>query len=381
MQVSDVTAPRLRRLAQMRVDHGRMLSLYLNLDPSQFATPVARSSEITSLLDEADRRVRTTEGLSHDEHKALRADVRRAREFFDRDFSADGAHGLALFSATALEVFEVLKLPRPIASAIAIDSVPFVEPLTQVAALARWCVVLVSRTLGRILRGDPNRLVEIDRVFDDVHGQHDQGGWSQRRYERSIEHDVDVHLQRVAEAVFEAYRRAPFDHLVIGGPEELCPKFEGHLHPYASRLLAGRIHADVETSTPQQVLEAATPVIEEAMRRREREALDRLVQGIGAGRRAAAGLEAVLDALTQRRVETLLIEERFCAPGTLCRRCGWLGTAGPESCPVDGTRLLECENVVDPAMQAAIGQSAELISVHSYPDLGPLGRIGALLRF
>jgi peptide subunit release factor 1 (eRF1) len=381
MQVSDVTAPRLRRLAQMRVEHGRVFSLYLNLDPSQFATPAARSSEIRSLLDEADRRVRTIDDLAHDEHKALRADVRRAREFFDREFSADGAHGLALFSATALDMFEVLKLPRPVASAIAIDAAPFVEPLTQLGALTRWCVVLVSRTLGRILRGDPDRLDEIGRVFDDVHGQHDQGGWSQRRYERSIEHDVDVHLQRVAEAVLQAYKRAPFDHLVIGGPEELCPKFKDQLHPYVGGLLAGRIHADVETSTPEQVLTAATPVIEEAMRRREREALDRLVQGVGAGGRAAAGLEAVLDALTQRRVETLLVEERFCAPGTLCPRCGWLGLAAHDSCPADGTQLIVCENVVDPAMQAAIGQSAELISVRSYPDLGPLGGIGALLRF
>jgi hypothetical protein len=32
-------------------------------------------------------------------------------------------------------------------------------------------------------------------------------------------------------------------------------------------------------------------------------------------------------------------------------------------------------------VQAAIGQSAEVISVRDYPDLGPLGRIGALLRF
>src|SRR5207248_11803562 len=57
----------------------------------------------------------------------------------------------------------------------------------------------------------------------------------------------------------------------------------------------------------------------------ERVALERLEQGLGAGGRAAAGLDDVLEALNERRVELLLFEEGFRAPGVACPHCGWLG--------------------------------------------------------
>src|SRR5258708_38459940 len=108
MQVSDVTADRIRRLAETRAQQGRVISLYVNLDPCEFAAPAARSAEIQSLLDEAERRARKFEDLPRDERLALREDVARARSYFDSDFLAEGAHGLALFASTPANLFEVL---------------------------------------------------------------------------------------------------------------------------------------------------------------------------------------------------------------------------------------------------------------------------------
>ena len=51
MQTNDLNKEKLRRLAQLRPDNGAcVLSLFLNLDPSEFATPPARETEIRSLL-------------------------------------------------------------------------------------------------------------------------------------------------------------------------------------------------------------------------------------------------------------------------------------------------------------------------------------------
>ena len=54
MQTNEIAPERLRRLAPLKPAEGRVLSVYLNLDPSEFATPQARATQITSLLDEAD---------------------------------------------------------------------------------------------------------------------------------------------------------------------------------------------------------------------------------------------------------------------------------------------------------------------------------------
>ena len=44
MQANDITRDRLRQLAETDVGGAKVLSLFLNLDPREFATPPARST-------------------------------------------------------------------------------------------------------------------------------------------------------------------------------------------------------------------------------------------------------------------------------------------------------------------------------------------------
>ena len=55
MKVNELDVATLRRLSGLRPERGKVLTLYLDLDPSTFATPAARATAITSLLDEAER--------------------------------------------------------------------------------------------------------------------------------------------------------------------------------------------------------------------------------------------------------------------------------------------------------------------------------------
>src|SRR3954465_8101781 len=98
MQRNDITPRRLRRLAEMRVDHGKVLSTYLGLPPSEFGTQPARSSAIRSLLDQAAGAVRSA-GADKDEQAALEDDLARLEQFFEEGFSADGSHGVAVFAS------------------------------------------------------------------------------------------------------------------------------------------------------------------------------------------------------------------------------------------------------------------------------------------
>ena len=66
------TKQRLRELATLRPDGHKVLSLYLNLDPSEFPTPKHRRTELESLLDVVERAVRD-DGLPHEQKRGAAA--------------------------------------------------------------------------------------------------------------------------------------------------------------------------------------------------------------------------------------------------------------------------------------------------------------------
>ena len=376
MQVSAPDRDRLRKLAELRLDRPVVLSLYLDLDPTEFATPPARATAVRSLLDEAERRVKERAGLAHADRMALEGALERARNYLERELPTDGAHGVAVFASEPVDLFETVKLPRSVPSRVAIGRSPLVGPLARLERRERWCVALVSRRDARIFRGSPDGLREIGQIHDIVFGQHDQGGWSQARYQRGIEKEKADHLKRTAEVLLRHYKRRPFQRLITGGPREVVADFESRLHGYLSERLAGRIEVDVDTASPDQVLEAAQPRFDELEREREAEALERL------GERGAWGLGETLRALNERRVEMLLLDEQFSAPGTQCPECGWLGMADERRCPADGTELVALEDVTDAAIELALQQSAEMLAVrHDREALGGHGGVAALLRF
>ncbi|MEA2379128.1 MAG: peptide chain release factor subunit 1 [Thermoleophilaceae bacterium] len=381
MQVMAPDRDELRRLAETRLDRPVVLSLYLDLDPAEFATPPARATAVRSLLDEAERRIRDFDHLSHEERMGVRASLERATELLQGDLPSEGAQAVAVFAAEPADLFEALRLPRPLPNRVAIRRSPLVAPLVRLARRERWCVTLVNRRDARVFRGAQDGLREIEQVHDVVYGQHDRGGWSQARFQRGIEKEKDDHLKHTAEVLMKHFKRRPFERLIVGGPREVVADFESKLHGYLAERLAGRIDVDVEHSTPEQVLEAVQPRFQELEEEREAEALERVAEP----GRAALGLEDVLRALNERRVETLVVDERFSADGTCCPRCGWLGPAGERTCPADGTELeqLHGDDLIEAAVELTIQQSAEILAVSRHRDelADRADGVAALLRF
>jgi peptide chain release factor subunit 1 len=373
MQTNQLSPDTLRRLAELRPEDGKVVSIYLNLDPTEFASGAARSTAINSVLDEAGRAAR-------DEHVSVRQDVDRVREAF-KGFDFQGAHGVAVFASGSEDLLEVIKLPRPVDNAVVIDESPYIEPLVEVQSGARYGVVLVNRQTARIFRGSRDRLDEVVRIHDEVHGRHDQGGWSQARYQRSVEKEAQDHLKNAADELLRRHKRRPFEALFIGAPEAVFKDFRERLHPYLSERVAGRIDLDVENTAVDDVQRAAEETIAAYERKLEKEALDRLEQARGTGGRGAVGLDDTLTALNEQRVEVLLLQDNFDAAGVCCPQCGWLGASGVNECPADGTQTVPRNDITDLAVRRAITQSAQVVRVRDDERLEPMGSIAAVLRF
>jgi peptide chain release factor subunit 1 len=219
---------------------------------------------------------------------------------------------------------------------------------------------------------------EVISLADDVHPWHDQGGWSQSRYQRGIQKEVKDHLKHANDELFKLFKRGVVQRLIIGCPDEMRGEVEHTLHSYLRDRIAGWLDIDVK-ARPAEVAAEAKEIIERDERDRERHWLDRLQAGLSRKERAVSGLAGTLEALNEQRVEALLVADRFRAEGYVSPSAHFL-SAEPGSSPT-GEELQHRDDVIESAMERALEQSAEVIVVRHHPDLQAAGSIGAVLRY
>jgi peptide chain release factor subunit 1 len=368
---------RLRELAALRPEGQKVLSLFLNLDPSEFPTPRDRHVELESLLQVVERSMRD-DSVGHEQRESLKRDVERIRTYFTSEFDASGTRGVAVFACSATDLFEVQRLGRPIRSEVTIDDSPFIEPLTTLPGGDGYCVLLTNRQLARILAGGSDGMREVVSLTDDVHRWHDQGGWSQARYQRGILKEVHDHVKHAGDEVFKLFKRGLVQRLIIGTPDEMRGEVEKGLHSYLRDRIAGFVDVDVRAG-PSDVAKRAAPIIEEDERKRQRDWLDRLRGELGRNARGVRGLADTLSALNEQRVEALLVKQGFRTEGYVSPSADFL-SAEPGRSPT-GDELHKRDDVIESALERALEQSAEIVVVRHYPDLDALGSIGAVLRY
>src|SRR5947208_999705 len=256
---------------------------------------------------------------------------------------------------------------------------PSEVPTAVVARADGTIVAVVGREQGHLYRLQAGRLEEIGDLFEEQPGRHDQGGWSQARYQRHIEKLVQEHLKDVAEVLDRSRRRLQVPKIVIVGSEETRSEFMDELSVEAREAVVGWAHAEAHAG-PAQLLEVVTPVLVRAESEDEAEVLGRWREEAGRNGRAASGWEQTLEAASDGRVELLLFQEGVDHPAFRCPACGRAAASGG-SCPLDGTRLEETDVGLDLAVHQTLAHGGAVWAIRHQQDLAPVEGIGALLRF
>lgn len=377
-----ITWEQLRELAAFRARHGCAVSLYMGLDPSIVPTPGDLAAHTRSLLARAERQLderRAT--LTHEERKALTRDLERIASWFDGEFSREGVRGVAVFSAGLDDLFLPLPLPWPVEDEARIAQQLYLAPLVRLVGCGDGAVVAyVGRERGDVYQLRGGQLIPLADESAEVPGRHDQGGWSQSRYERHIESIVDRHLRDVADALDRCVRRLRDVRVVLAGTEETRSGFEGMLSSEARGALVGWVSAEAHVDAPR-LLEAARPLLDEWRAGREEELLARWREEAARNGRASTGWEETLQAASDGRVELLLVQDGADRQAYVCPECG-RAQATNGSCPLDGTTLQEADTGLDLAVHQTLthGGTVELIG-EEHRDLEPVGGLAALLRF
>jgi len=376
-----VSWDRLRDLAEFRAEKGCAVSVYLDLDPTTAPTAGDAATRVNALLLDGERHAEAnSRGLTHDQRVALKQDFVRIREFFANEFQRNGARGVAVFSAGMDNVWRPQPLIESVPDRVRVGREFHLAPLVPLVGRGEGAIVVfVGRERGELFRLRSGRLDEIVERTDDVPGRHDQGGWSQSRYQRHIEKLVGEHLKDVAQELERRVRRLRSPKVIVVSSEETRAEFEEQLSNGAKKAVVGWTSAEAHAS-PQDLLQLTSPILDEARAKQEAGLIERWREGAGRGGRAASGWAETLEAASDARVDVLLYEEGSDQEAWQCAACGRLSATGGQ-CPLDGTETDRRDDGLDLTVHQTVAHGGTVWAVTAHEDLGPAEGVGALLRY
>ena len=376
-----VTWEGLRDLASFRAENGCAISFYVNLDPSVAPTPDVVQSHVNALLDEIVRSEMANRGeLTHEQKQGLRDDVDRLREFFDSDFTREGSRGYAVYCAGLDNVWQPLPLSEPVPDSAKVGRAFYLAPLVPLIGKGDGVLVaFVGRERGDLYRLRGGRLEELAKEYDEQPGRHDQGGWSQGRFQRHIEKLVQDHLKDVAATLERSLRRLRRPRVVVVASEETRAELEEELSSEVKEAVIGWASAEAH-ATPAQLLQTVEPLLERWRAEQEASAVERWREAAGRNGRAASGWAETLEAASDGRVELLLFHDGADHEAWQCPACGRLA-AEPGTCPLDGTQMEESRDGLDLAVHQTLAHGGTVWALRQRQDLDPVEGIGAVLRY
>jgi peptide chain release factor subunit 1 len=371
----EVTATAIRELLNRPASSVPVTSVYLNTDGARYPRPVDYEARLDNLLRDVRR---AADGLDHDAADAVRRDADQISRWVRNSFDRSGVRGLGLFSSNG-EIFEQLEVAMGVRNIARVGDRPYVVPLQ--ALLSRHhhiALAIVERDKARIFRYQLGQIEEHLDVTSDVHRHHDQGGWSQARFQRGIEHDVLLHMKDVSDILLRLHEQQPVDALVVAGPTAEAKEFTRKLHPYLAKVLHGEPISLPLTADADQLRAPLREVEQQLVSARRRELLARLEAGKGQAERDARGIRHVVEAINAKRVDTLFVVEGAGEPG-------WKSASGAlalheHEAAAYGTPVTPVDDLIDEIIEQAVlsGANIELFRDGSRLDGHA---VAALLRF
>lgn len=369
---------------------------YLDVDGAHRPRP-ADYLRVFALLA---RQARQRAEVEEPELQTVVADgVTMLQRWLDDQFQRSRTRGLVLIACPLDCWFRAIELPVRVQDEIVVAHHSHLVQLETILAQAkRYGVAFIDHEKMRVFEYRLGELVEYPALFEGSAPQRDrQHGWNVSsspsasgdaaarwapagtHVDRREVRLTDRHLARSAAFLSEHLDQHPVDHLLLCGPTPERERLERALPDHHRSLVAGYISERV--AAPLDEIHASVATMAQEVEQRDEEAvLGELVTAFGTGS-AILGLKAVLSALSQGRVERMLISSGYMSqPGAVCPSCQALWPAQP-ACDVCGAATEPVDDIVQLAVERAIRTGAQCRFVHADKVASAADGIAAITRY
>lgn len=367
-----MSAPDLRKLADMHDVRPSFLSLYLDLGKG-VDEPFLRKrhKEIeTALTGKRDELLNFREAFTRAE--AVLKDAGRS------------SSGIAIFSNPLRNYLEVLEVPEDVGNLLVFDSSPYIKPLVRLHhEWEEFMVVVLDHTHARIFVVANYEILQKDEIAEEILRHHRHGGMSQMRFQRLHDGYVDRYFKEVAEHLVKEMDRCDcvgrLRGIVLAGPKDAKTAFEKYLPAELLKLVIGRVDepADVAECT---LVRTAEGLVEERGKVLEGEMMERLRKGILTGGLATYGFEQVHEAVAQGRTDILIVQAGLSLGGWRCEHCRNFGKGAPPKCPVCGKETMFVD-AIEELVELALDMSTQVEFQPAESGIRDFGGVAALTRY
>jgi peptide chain release factor subunit 1 len=283
-----------------------VLSLYLNTQPDQHG----RANFESFLRKELKGKAATFEARSP-ERESFDQDVAKIDQWLKTELKPS-SNGVAIFACSGENFFEALQLDAPIDTHhLSVNHQPQLYNLARLSdQYPAYAAVITDTNSAHIFVFGLATTVESDTVRSEKMSRTQVGGWSQARYQRHVDNLHQQHGKEVIDALERIVREEGIDHIIFGGDAVILPILREQLPASLASKVVNELSIDMH-APEQTVLKATLAAMREYDSRTDADEVRALVGEYRRGGLAAAGVPAVLAALTNGQVETLLISASF----------------------------------------------------------------------
>lgn len=318
--------------------------------------------------------------FSEEQRETIKKDIDKILHHINYDFDTR-AKGLAIFSSSPLELWQVYPLPHRIKGRFVIDSDPYTRPLVRfLDENEKHFIAMVDRKKAKLFSLYTGILNERKEVYDEVQGRHKKGGWSQARFQRHIDDQAAKHLQNVGTVLHDVYKKEKFDHLILGGPQEARTSFKNILHSSLQRIIVGEIDIGIDEPIAE-IEEAIKQTVERFEKEQSEQYVRELLERLGKHHLAVAGLEKTIAMLHQARVHTLIVKQDLSEKGFKCSDCETPFMKKEEKCTLCNKQIIPAPDIIDEMVEKAWEMNGEVKFIKASKELDRVGGIAALLRW
>jgi hypothetical protein len=251
--------------------------------------------------------------------ESLTADMELLTTYLDQELDP-AATGVVVIACHHQGVFEPVPLDLPVDSGFTVGPIPSLRQLARAADDYPPYAIIAADQRDAVLwlmEGQTwDRGVELEA--SGYPRKQQQGGWSQRRYQNRADERVEAFARTIAEETRRAFEEVnepvKYEYLIVATAEPMSTALNGAFHESIKQRILGQLQLPIEADITEIAAEAE-PLIEEAERKREMEAVQAVRDGVGAGGRGVAGAVDTITALETGQVMTLVMNDDFSQPG------------------------------------------------------------------